>query len=161
MGNGHCPKSHRGPMCYGPENTKPGKLPSTGICNGTFHWDRWVTLHPWVRGNRIPFSNCQPDLFKHTICSIERREKAGALVWHVLPPVHPSRRPALPPTPANVHCMCNEVKFQNLPASFSSRQGGHVLFSTAMTIAVCILSIALENVIAHTWKPLRSSPRKL
>ena len=36
----------------------------------------------------IPLSSYKPDLLKHTICTIERREKVGVLVWHILPPVH-------------------------------------------------------------------------
>lgn len=149
----HCPKSHHGSMCYAAENTKPiipGKVAINLNLSWDIHRDGRVTLHPWVRGNGIPFSCCKPDLFKHNIWSIERREKVGVLVWNLLPPVHPLM-PANThhhhPTPANRYGMHNEVKFPKLPTSLSSRQGGHILFSTAVTIAVFILSIALEGVI--------------
>lgn len=88
----------------------------------------------------IPLSSYYPDLLKHTICTIERREKVGVLVWHILPQSISSFLPVLP-TWDNMYAMHNQVKFPKLLTPFSSRQGRHVLFSPGTTIDCCLFSL--------------------
>ena len=135
---------------------------STGICEGTSHWDGWIPSHPWVRGHysvstRIRLSCCRPNQLKCTLPGMEhvpsKRGEGEVLVWHFPPtPQSISSHLCFPTstTGSSSKC-CSHINIQGSDHSCSSYRRGRPLHISSYYVSVLLTLVFCCSCGFQSW----------
>ena len=141
VGNSHYLNSGHGSICYATINVKPLHALERNYLQEfamrhTASMREKLCAPAWGGITLSPLGSCWPGEMQSTqngTHAIKRREIIGVPVWISCPRSISLCLIVLSPL-ANMCGRHHEIKFLKLPASHSSRPGGHVLFSTGMII---------------------------